>query len=52
MVTKREKSEEKDTAPGDGDAKVDNYPERPYLEAVTPEHRKALEEWGLLPKED
>jgi len=31
-------------------AGVDDYPERPYLEAITDEHKAALEKWGQLPK--
>ena len=29
--------------------KVDKYPERPYWDALTDEHRKVLEEAGQLP---
>ena len=35
----------------DGPARIDDYPERPYLEAITPEHRAVLEAAGQLPKE-
>ena len=35
----------------DGPVRIDDYPPRPYLEAITPEHRAALEEAHQLPKE-
>lgn len=33
----------------EGPAKVENYPERSYYEALSDEHRKVLEEAGQLP---
>ena len=50
MTTKREKQEAELEAPAEGEVKVDDYPERPYLEAITDEHRKVLEEAHQLPK--
>lgn len=32
-----------------GEPKVDKYEERSYWDALTPEHRKVLEEAGQLP---
>jgi len=31
-------------------APIDDYPARPYADAITPEHRKVLEDAGQLPK--
>jgi len=48
-ATKRTRKKAAAPTPPDG-VPVDDYPERSYLDAVTPEHRKALEEWGQLPE--